>query len=51
MADKQTGILQNDYLEVVQQMVEEIKSGTISITVQDGNVVQIEQSKKIRLKN
>ena len=36
------------YLQVVQEMVKEIKYGTISIVVQDGKVVQIEQNKKIR---
>ncbi|MBD5543358.1 MAG: YezD family protein [Lachnospiraceae bacterium] len=51
MTDKQTELSEKDYLKVVKQMAEEIKFGTISITVQDGKVVQIEQNKKIRLKN
>ena len=42
---------EKDYLIIVKQMIEEIKFGTISIVVQDGKVVQIEQNKKIRLKN
>lgn len=36
------------YLQVVQRMVKDIKYGTISIIIQDGKVVQIEQNKKIR---
>lgn len=51
MTGKSLELSRKDYLEVVRQMVEEIKFGTISIVVQDGKVVQIEQSKKIRLKN
>ena len=51
MENQPNEISQTDYLNVVKQMVEEIKFGTISISVQDGKVVQIEQSKKIRLKN
>lgn len=51
MADKAVELSEKDYLKIVKQMVEEIRFGTISIVVQDGKVVQIEQNKKIRLKN
>lgn len=51
MADTPLQKEEKDYLRIVKQMVEEIKFGTISIVVQDGKVVQIEQNKKIRLKN
>lgn len=51
MADNPIEKAENEYLRIVQQMVEEIKYGTISIVVQDGKVVQIEQNKKIRLRN
>lgn len=51
MADKAVELSGKDYLKIVKQMVEEIRFGTISIVVQDGKVVQIEQNKKIRLKN
>lgn len=51
MTDKLTELSEKDYLNVVKQMVEEIKFGTVTITVQDGKVVQIEQNKKIRLKS
>jgi hypothetical protein len=40
-----------EYLEIVKKMVEEIRYGQISIIVQDGKIVQIEQNKKIRIKN
>lgn len=51
MTKKVTELSRRDYLKVVEQMVEEIKFGTISIVVQDGKVVQIEENKKIRLRN
>lgn len=51
MAEKPKELSEKDYLKAVKQMVEEIKFGTISIVVQDGKVVQIEQNKKIRLKS
>lgn len=50
MTDNPLEKAENDYLRIVKQMVEEIKYGTISIVVQDGKVVQIEQNKKIRLR-
>ncbi len=43
--------LEDEYLEVVKKLVSETKYGEISIVVQDGRVIQIEQKKKIRLKN
>ena len=41
----------DSYIDIVKQMAEEIKYGQIIITIQDGKVVQIEQNKKIRIKN
>jgi len=49
MAEKQNEKKENDYLTVVKKMVEEIKFGTVSIIVQDGKVVQLEQNKKVRI--
>ncbi len=49
MADKTFEDGKKDWLELVKQMAEETKYGTISIVVQDGRVVQIEQNKKYRL--
>lgn len=51
MPDRITEYTESAYLKVVKQMVEEIKFGTVSIVVQDGKVVQIEENRKIRLKN
>jgi hypothetical protein len=43
--------MNQEYLELIKQMVSEIKFGQIVITVQDEKIVQIEQNKKIRLKS
>ncbi len=40
-----------DYPEIVRKMIEELEYGQITVIVQDGKVVQIEQTKKIRVKN
>lgn len=39
------------YLELVKEMIAELKYGQIIITVQDEKIVQVEQNKKIRLNN
>lgn len=48
MAIENSGNARKEYLQVVEKLVHDIKYGTISIIVQDGKVVQIEQNKKIR---
>ncbi len=48
MSEKTT-VGTDDWLRIAKQMVSEIKFGSISIIVQDGRIVQIEQNKKIRL--
>ncbi|MBR1597718.1 MAG: YezD family protein [Lachnospiraceae bacterium] len=39
-----------DYLEHVDRLVKEVKYGTITIVIQDGKVIQIDKTEKIRLK-
>lgn len=39
---------QKSYLQVIQELVRDVKYGTVSIILQDGKVVQVEQNKKIR---
>lgn len=48
MGEKQT---QQDYIKVISNMIQNVKYGSIIISIQDGKVVQIEKSEKIRLKN
>lgn len=38
------------YMELIEKMIDEIKYGQITITVQDEQIVQVEQNKKIRLR-
>lgn len=49
MAENQIEKKDKDYLTVVWKMVEEVQYGMVSIVVQDGKVVQIEQNKKVRI--
>lgn len=51
MTDKTELYSKDNYIDIVKQMAEEIKYGQIIITIQDGKVVQIDQNKKIRIKN
>ena len=44
-------IKQSEYLLMIQRLLRDVKYGTITIIVQDGKIVQIEKSEKIRLKN
>ena len=38
-----------EYMELLKQMVEDIQFGSITLKVQDGRVVQIEKEEKIRI--
>ena len=40
-----------DYLNVINNLVKEMKYGTVTVIVQDGKVIQIDRTEKIRLKN
>ncbi|MBE6050312.1 MAG: DUF2292 domain-containing protein [Clostridium sp.] len=42
--------LTDEYLSVVQDIVKDIKYGTVTLIIQDGVVLQIDKSEKIRLK-
>lgn len=39
-----------EYLKQVDRLVNEVKYGTITIVIQDGKVIQIDKTEKIRLK-
>lgn len=41
----------NETLESIKQMLDTIQYGTITLVIQDGHIVQIDKSEKIRLKN
>lgn len=39
------------YLHIIKNLVKEMKYGTVTIIVQDGKVIQIDKTDKIRLKD
>lgn len=41
----------NQYLQIIDKLINEIKYGTVTVTLQDGKIVQIEKSEKYRIKN
>lgn len=38
------------YLEQIDRIIKEIKYGTVTIIIQDGQIIQIAKTEKIRLK-
>ncbi len=42
---------EDEYLKLIKSMTNDMQFGQISIIVQDGKVIQIEQTRKIRFKN
>lgn len=38
-----------EYLELLEKMVEELRFGSITLVVQDGKIVQIQKEEKIRI--
>ena len=41
---------EKNYLEEIKKYVNEIQYGTVTIIIQDGKVIQIDKTEKIRLK-
>lgn len=41
----------NEYIRLINEMAKDVKYGSITITIQDGKMVQIEKIEKIRLKD
>jgi hypothetical protein len=42
---------QEEEIKLLLEYIDKIKYGSITISIQDGRIVQIEKSEKIRLKN
>jgi len=40
-----------EYIRLIHEMASHVKYGSITITIQDGKIVQIEKIEKIRLKD
>ena len=41
---------EKNYLEEIKKYVNEIRYGTVTVIIQDGKVIQIDKTEKIRLK-
>lgn len=39
------------YLELIDRLIRETKYGTVTVIIQDGKVIQVEKTDKIRLQN
>ncbi len=39
----------NEYIRLLLQMVEEVQFGSVTLTIQDGRIVQIQKEEKIRI--
>lgn len=39
------------YLELIDRLIRETKYGTVNVIIQDGKVIQVEKTDKIRLQN
>lgn len=44
-------ILTDDQIQRIRQAVESIRYGTVTLVIQDGRLIQIDRSEKIRLKS
>ena len=42
---------EKEYIRLIHEMASDVKYGSITITIQDGKIVQIEKIEKIRLKD
>ncbi|MDR2024882.1 MULTISPECIES: YezD family protein [Lacrimispora] len=42
---------EKEYIRLIHEMASHVKYGSITITIQDGKIVQIEKIEKIRLKD
>lgn len=41
----------DNYLEKIDKRIKEVKYGTVSIIIQDGKVIQIDKTEKIRFRS
>lgn len=51
MGEKTKAIADNSSLKQIAAMIKEIKYGSVTVIVQDGKIIQIDKTEKIRIKN
>ena len=44
-------VLDNSYLQTIADMLKDIKYGSVNIIVQDGKIIQIDKTEKVRIRN
>ncbi len=50
MSNSEVKALSQENLEVLEKLLKDLKYGSINIIVQDGKIIQIEKTEKIRTK-
>lgn len=50
MTEKKGADFNRDIAPIIRKYMEELKFGSITLVVQDGQIIQIEKNEKIRLK-
>lgn len=51
MKEKDLTMADNLNLKMIAEMIKDIRYGSITVIVQDGKVIQIDKTEKIRIKN
>lgn len=46
---KNDDVKKDNYLEIIDRLIRETKYGTVTAIIQDGKVIQVEKTDKIRL--
>lgn len=51
MKEKEQTIADNLNLKMIADMIKDIRYGSITVIIQDGKVIQIDKTEKVRIKN
>ena len=51
MKEKDQTIADHSNLKMIAEMIKDIRYGSITVIVQDGKVIQIDKTEKVRIKN
>lgn len=50
-AEDKNSIFDNYHLETIAEMIRDIKFGNVTVIVQDGKIIQIDKTEKLRVRN
>ena len=51
MKEKEQTLADNLNLKMIADMIKDIRYGSITVIIQDGKVIQIDKTEKVRIKN